>query len=72
MGFAVPVDIWLRGPLRAWADDLLDANGLRAAGILDPEPIVQKWNEHKLGRRNWQQFLWNVLMFEAWRRQYLP
>jgi asparagine synthase (glutamine-hydrolysing) len=71
MGFAVPVDQWLRGPLRAWADDLLDPKGLRDAGILDLGPILQKWNEHKSGRRNWQQFLWNVLMFEAWRRQYL-
>jgi asparagine synthase (glutamine-hydrolysing) len=39
------------------------------AGLLESEPIRQKWQEHQSGRRNWQYFLWNVLMFEAWRRE---
>jgi len=68
MGFGVPIDAWLRGPLKGWADDLLDPAAMVQAGFLDPMPIQVKWDEHLSGRRNWQHFLWNVLMFEAWRR----
>jgi asparagine synthase (glutamine-hydrolysing) len=70
MGFGVPIDAWLRGPLKAWAGDLLDPHAMSRAGLLDPAPIQEKWAEHQSGRRNWQHFLWNVLMFEAWRRAY--
>jgi asparagine synthase (glutamine-hydrolysing) len=70
MGFGVPIDAWLRGPLRDWAADLLDPQAMRQAGLLEPAPIQEKWAEHLSGRRNWQHFLWNVLMFEAWRRAY--
>jgi asparagine synthase (glutamine-hydrolysing) len=68
MGFGVPIDIWLRGPLKGWAEDLLNPSSLRSAGLLKPEPIASKWAEHQAGQRNWQHFVWNVLMFEAWRR----
>lgn len=68
MGFGVPIDAWLRGPLKAWAEDLLDPIAMSQTGYLDPAPIQEKWAEHLSGRRNWQHFLWNVLMFEAWRR----
>lgn len=67
-GFAVPIDVWLRGPLKDWAADLLDPAAMARTGLLDPGPIQEKWAEHQSGRRNWQHFLWNVLMFEAWRR----
>jgi len=66
MGFGVPIDQWLRGPLKGWAENLLDPSSLRSAGLLKPEPIAAKWAEHQTGQRNWQHFLWNVLMFEAW------
>lgn len=66
MGFGVPLDTWLRGPLRAWADALLDESRLRAQGFLDPATVREKWVEHLSGRRNWQYALWNVLMFQAW------
>jgi asparagine synthase (glutamine-hydrolysing) len=68
MGFAVPVDEWLRGPLKEWAGDLLSPQALGQAGLLDPTPVARKWHEHQSGQRNWQNFLWNVLMFEVWRR----
>jgi len=66
MGFGVPIDQWLRGPLKDWAGDLLSSSPLNGAGLLDHTPIAEKWTEHQAGVRNWQYFLWNVLMFEAW------
>jgi asparagine synthase (glutamine-hydrolysing) len=65
-GFGIPIDQWLRGPLRAWADDLLSDARLRREGFLNPAPIRERWTEHLSGRRNWQYQLWNVLMFQAW------
>ena len=72
MGFGVPLDLWLRGPLREWAEDLLEPDAMAADGILDPAPVQRAWREHLGGHMNRQYALWNVLMFQAWKRRWLP
>jgi asparagine synthase (glutamine-hydrolysing) len=71
MGFGVPIDVWLRGPLRDWAEDLLNANRMRQEGWLEPEPVRQHWQRHLAGE-NLCYMLWNVLMFQAWLRNKKP
>jgi len=68
MGFGVPIGDWLRGPLRAWAEDLLSPQALATDGLLNPAPIRARFEEHLSGRRNWQHALWTVLQLQAWRR----
>jgi asparagine synthase (glutamine-hydrolysing) len=66
MGFAVPIDAWLRGSLKEWASELLCEDRLRREGFFNPAPIQKKWAEHLSGAKNWQHHLWDVLMFQAW------
>ena len=65
-GFGVPIDAWLRGPLRGWAQDLLSPDRLAREGYLQPGPIEAALRDHLSGRRNLQSQLWTVLMFESW------
>ncbi len=66
MGFGIPIGEWLRGPLRGWADALLDESRLNGEGFFNAQFICVRWQEHLSGRRNWQYFLWAVLMFQEW------
>jgi len=65
-GFAIPIDAWLRGPLRPWAEDLLAPDRLRREGYLEPGPVQDALREHLSGRRNRQYELWSVLVFQSW------
>lgn len=66
MGFGVPIGAWLRGPLREWAEALLEPSRLRREGFFEPAPVRHAWDEHLGGRRDRQYPLWCVLMFQAW------
>jgi asparagine synthase (glutamine-hydrolysing) len=70
MGFSVPIDRWLRGPLREWAEDLLSADDLNRGGLLDPAPISRAWRDLLDGRRQTGAALWAVVMFQAWKREW--
>ncbi len=65
-GFGIPLDVWLRGPLREWGEMLIEESRLKSEGFFHVKPIRQKWQEHLEGKRNWAYHLWDVLMFQAW------
>jgi asparagine synthase (glutamine-hydrolysing) len=66
MGFGIPVGAWLKGPLKEWAEELLDESLLENQGFFHVSIVRKMWSEHLAGTRNWQSQLWAVLMFQAW------
>ena len=66
MGFDVPLSQWLRGPLRPWAEELLNEQRIKKEGFFKPDVIRQKWTEHLSGKYDHKYYLWNALMFQAW------
>jgi len=67
-GFAIPVGAWVKGPLRPWAEELLDPSAMRADGWLDPDIVQRRWRDHVSGRRDSTPAIWSILMFQAWLR----
>ncbi len=70
MGFGVPVGAWIRGPLRDWAESLLDERRMREDGLVDVDRIREMWRAHVTGQTDWSQHIWTVLMFLAWREEW--
>jgi asparagine synthase (glutamine-hydrolysing) len=66
MGFGVPIDHWLKGSLKEWANDLLNYDKINQDGILNPVVVQKYWNQHISGQYNWRDPLWTVLMFQSW------
>ncbi len=65
-GFGIPVGSWLKGPLRGWAESLLDERRLRREGYLSPGPIRRKWAEHLAGTHDRQSEIWAAVVFQEW------
>ncbi len=66
-GFAIPVGLWLRGPLREWVEDLLSNNNLAKDGMFNSDVILKAWKEHLSGKNDWTNLLWTILMFQSWK-----
>ena len=66
MGFGVPIDSWLRGPLKDWAEDLLSEDALLKTEIFNPSIIRNRWKQHQSSESDWQFQLWDVLMLQSW------
>jgi asparagine synthase (glutamine-hydrolysing) len=66
-GFAVPIAAWLRGPLRSWAESLLDEKLINEDGFFNFCEVMNMWNKHVSGSQDMSNELWSILMFQAWR-----
>jgi asparagine synthase (glutamine-hydrolysing) len=65
-GFGVPIDFWLRGALKDWAEDLLSERALKDTGVFCPKTVRKAWMEHKTEQGNWRDHLWIILMYQGW------
>lgn len=66
MGFGVPIERWMRNELREWCEDLLNPGTIKRQGYLNPGMVERMWKEYLGGESNWNYYLWDVLMFQAW------
>jgi asparagine synthase (glutamine-hydrolysing) len=66
MGFSVPLSYWLKGPLREWAEQLLNETVIKNQGLLNHSVIRKKWEQHLSGEQDFKYLLWNVLIFQSW------
>ena len=71
-GFGIPIAEWLRGPLRAWANELLRTDRLSEEGLLTPQPVQRMWQAHQQGKGDYSYALWTVLMLQLWRETNAP
>lgn len=69
-GFAVPIGFWLRTSLKDWADDLLSESSIHKQGFFHAAKIRERWLQHLSGTHNWEHFLWNILMFQSWYKNF--
>ncbi len=70
-GFNIPTGEWIKGPLKDWAEDLLDPQAMKTQGLLDATQIRRVWDEHLKGQGNHSEALWGVLMFQAWHQRWM-
>jgi asparagine synthase (glutamine-hydrolysing) len=71
MGLSVPIERWLRGPLRGWAEDLLKPNRIGEDGLLRPQAIQKSWVSFQAGETGLDLAMWAVLMYQSWRERWL-
>ena len=57
---------WLRGPLKQWAEELIDPKRIERDGYFNSSLVQKKWKEHLSGKKNWENLLWNILIFQLW------
>ena len=69
-GFGIPINRWLRGELRPWAESLLSRSKLKQTPYLDPDVVDERWNELQRGTGAWQHPIWSILSFQAWIDEY--
>jgi asparagine synthase (glutamine-hydrolysing) len=70
-GFSVPIAGWLRGPLKAWAEDYLAEERLRRQGLFEPAQVRLMWEQHRSGWRKHTKLIWAMLVFQTWADEYL-
>lgn len=68
-GFAIPIGEWIKGPLRPWAEELLDPVNMAAEGWFDHKIVQRRWKAHLAGQRESTPALWAILMFQSWLRE---
>ncbi len=71
MGFGIPIDQWLRGPLREWAEDLLNPHSIGQYGLVKSDAVWGMWRDHVSGKTNYQYHLWDVIMLQNWCRRFM-